>query len=346
MQKRLIALVVAGLSAAPVMAQSSVTVYGVVDAYYGHGKYGDNRLSAINSGGLSGSRLGFRGKEDLGNGLKGVFTLEYALNTDQNAGVGTAGARTQFVGLEGGFGFIGLGRQYAPGYFVSRYDAAAGSGTLSAQIQLAKAAKATIDAGSGSRVNNSINYKSPDMNGFAVNAIYGFGEKNQIDDRSEGDVLGIGADYASGPIAVGFVYQQKDGGAASDQKEWMLGGAYDFGVVKLLGTYQQVKDTLSAPGSTDKLYQIGAVAPVGSGKLHFAMGKLDADAGSTHDVKSWSLSYTHSLSKRTTGYVGFLRNDNGRDASQTLLASNKDELGATVRGEDSNNFVIGVRHKF
>lgn len=346
MQKKLIALAVAGLSATPVMAQSNVTVYGVVDAYFGHGEYGDNKLSAINSGGLSGSRLGFRGKEDLGNGLSAVFTLEYALATDQNAGVGTAGARQQFVGLEGGFGFIGLGRQYAPGYFVSRYDAAGGSGALSAQIQLAKAAKAMIDAGSGSRVNNSINYTSPKMNGFAVNAIYGFGEKNQIDDRSEGDVLGLGADYASGPIAVGFVYQQKDGGAARDQKEWMLGGSYDFGIVKLLGSYQQVKDAIGASGDTDKVYQLGAVAPVGSGKLHVAWGKLDADAGSSRDVKSWVLAYTHSLSKHTTGYLGFLRNENGNDASQSLLASNKDALGATVRGEDSNNFVIGVRHSF
>lgn len=344
MQKRLIALVVAGLSAAPVMAQSNVTVYGVVDAYYGNGKYGDSKLSAVNSGGMSRSRLGFRGKEDLGNGLKAVFTLEYSLSVDKNEGVSKA--RSQFVGLEGGFGFIGLGYQYAPGYFVSRYDAAGGAGTMSAQIQLAKAAKSMIDAGSGSRVKNSINYKSPKMNGFAVNVIYGLGEKNQIDNRSEGDVFGLGADYASGPVAVGFVYQQKDGGAASDQKEWMLGGAYNFGVVKILGSYQQVEDALSAPGYTDKVYQIGAVAPVGAGKVHFAMGRYDADAGSANDVKSYSLAYTHSLSKRTTGYVGFLRNDNGKNASQTLLASNKDALGDTVRGEDSNNFVVGVRHKF
>ncbi len=347
MQKKLIALALAGLVSAPVLAQSNVTVYGVADAYYGYGKHGSNKLNAINSGGLSGSRLGFRGKEGVGNGLNAVFTLEYALNVDGNAGVGTAGARQQFVGLEGGFGFLGLGRQYAPGYFVLKYDATGGAGALSPQIQLASAAKAMIVAGSDSRISNSINYKSPRLGGLSINAIYGFNEVNQETNRRKDDVFGLGLEYASGPLLVGLTYQQKDGGSASNQKEWMLGAAYDFGAVKLMGSYQQVKDVIGASGNTDKIYQLGAVVPVSAaGNVMLAWGKLDADQGSRYDVKSWVLAYTHALSKRTTFYTGWLRVDNSANTSRSSLASNKDGLDVTITGKNSDAFVLGLRHAF
>ncbi|NMG56177.1 porin [Aromatoleum aromaticum] len=349
MKAKLTALALASVFSTPLLAQPNVTVYGVADAYFGYGEYDDNKFTGVNSGGLSGSRIGFKGSEDLGNGLKALFTLEYSLNLDRNDGIGTSsGARQQFVGLQGSFGFVGLGRQYAPGYFVNKYDTTGGSSALSPQIQLAKAAGATIDAGGGSRFNNAINYKSPSFGGLSVNAIYSFNEANQDEDRRTEDKLGVGVEYKGGALAAGLTYQQIEGGdidRPDDQKEWMLGGAYDFGVVKVLGSYQQVKDALGNEGNTDKIYQIGAAVPVGSGHIHAAWGKLDADAGSDHDVKSWVLAYTYSLSKRTTLYTGFLHNDNEDETNQTNLASNKID-GVTVRGEDSDNFVIGVRHTF
>jgi hypothetical protein len=84
-----------------------------------HSFPGTNKFSGIQSGLLSGSRLGFKGEEALGNGLKAIFTLEYSLNIDNNSGIGSTGglnARQQFVGLAGGFGTVALGRQYSPGY--------------------------------------------------------------------------------------------------------------------------------------------------------------------------------------------------------------------------------------
>jgi predicted porin len=129
MQKKLIALAVASLASGAAFAQTNVTMYGIADAGYvystGDGRRGsgnDNDFSGIQSGLLSGSRLGFRGEEALGNGLKAVFTLEYSLNIDNNSGVGNTtdgglNARQQFVGLAGGFwGTVALGRQYSPGY--------------------------------------------------------------------------------------------------------------------------------------------------------------------------------------------------------------------------------------
>lgn len=348
MKAKLIALALAGVVSTPLLAQSNVTVYGVTDAYFGYGKYDDNTFTGVNSGGLSGSRVGFKGSEDLGNGMKALFTLEYSLNLDKNEGVGGGGARQQFVGLQGRFGFIGLGRQYAPGYFVNKYDATSGSSALSPQIQLAKAAGSTIDAGGGARFNNAINYKSPSFGGLSVNAIYSFNETNQDEDRRTDDKLGIGLEYQGGPLAAGLTWHQIEGGDASrpdDQKEWMLGAAYDLGALKVLGSYQQVKDAIGNEGNTDKIYQIGAIVPAGAGKFHVAWGKLDADQGSDGDVKSWVLAYTYSMSRRTTLYTGYLHNDNSSLTSQTNLASNTVD-NSRVLGDDSENFVIGVRHTF
>jgi len=151
MQKKLIALAVASLASGAAFAQTNVTMYGIADAGYVYSSGDPGRLvpqlpvsatnpnipvtnsfSGVVSGLLSGSRLGFRGEEALGNGLKAIFTLEYSLNIDDNSGVGntTSGlqARQQFVGLSGGFGAITLGRQYAPGYqATANNDPAAGA---------------------------------------------------------------------------------------------------------------------------------------------------------------------------------------------------------------------------
>ena len=82
MQKKLIALAVAGLVSAPVFAQSNIQIYGVADAYFKGGKFMGEDTMGVDSGGLAGSRIGFRGEEDLGSGLKAVFVLEQGINID------------------------------------------------------------------------------------------------------------------------------------------------------------------------------------------------------------------------------------------------------------------------
>ncbi|PKO55512.1 MAG: porin, partial [Betaproteobacteria bacterium HGW-Betaproteobacteria-21] len=135
MQKKLIALAVAGLMSAPVFAQSNVTIYGIVDM--GYKNLGNNvnsavgNRSAIDSGQYSGSRLGFRGTEDLGNGLKASFVLETGINVD-NGGFNqgnTAFARQSFVALSGGFGTVALGRQYTPQHILMSAVDPFGNGT-------------------------------------------------------------------------------------------------------------------------------------------------------------------------------------------------------------------------
>lgn len=349
MQKKLIALAVAGLVAAPAaMAQSNVTIYGVVDAYFGYSKTGSAKKTVVNGGGLSGSRIGFRGTEDLGNGLKAVFTLEYALANDVNEGIGTGAlrARQQFVGLEGGFGHIGLGRQYAPGFGVFKFDAAMGASPFSPQSILSVQTGMSITPNSPARWNNSINWKSPNMSGFTAQVIYGLGETNELDDRRLGDRFGLNLDYTNGPLAVGVIYHHTEGGElnvtpftdSEDQKEWLLGATYDFGAAKVYASYQQHK----VDSYKGKLWNLGVSAPVGgAGSVFLALAKYDnnVDVFDT-EASSWALGYTHALSKRTTVYAAYSQ------------VRNKDDIAIQVNttmgdfGDNNHNYVLGLRHVF
>ena len=207
MKRKLIALAVASLVSGAAFAQTNVTVYGVVDAAYVYssgsaGKIapvydaagvlqnpltagtkiaGRNTFSGIaGGGGTAGNRLGFKGEEALGNGLKAVFTLEYGLNIDDNSGVGNTGglnARQQFVGLSSArLGTLALGRQYAPGFDATANNDALEATDMSIQSSLSALAGDTITPNSNARFDNAITYTSNNMAGFTVKAIYGFGE--------------------------------------------------------------------------------------------------------------------------------------------------------------------------
>ena len=143
MQKKLIALAVAGLASTGVLAQTNVTVYGILDAYYSYNsvdtrviaartnidgaavagtntKGNDSSGHSIGSGGLSGSRLGFKGSEDLGGGLKANFVLEYAVENDINSVAGkdfvANATRQAAIGLSGSWGSVNVGRLQSAAY--------------------------------------------------------------------------------------------------------------------------------------------------------------------------------------------------------------------------------------
>ena len=135
MHKNLIALAVASLASLPVFAQSGVTIYGLVDmGYKWSGDNIDHSISsgsALDSGMSAGSRLGFKGTEDLGNGMKAGFVLEQGFNLDTGT-LGQGGrvfGRQSFVSLSGGFGTVALGRQYPAGYLLTATVDPFGSGT-------------------------------------------------------------------------------------------------------------------------------------------------------------------------------------------------------------------------
>src|SRR5574338_760341 len=170
MQKKLIALAVAGLVSVPAFAQSNVTIYGIVDMGYAY--RGDNVVdgvknrNGIDSGIANGSRLGFKGTEDLGNGMKAGFVLEQGILADTGSSAqGRTFGRQSFAYLGGNFGTVGLGRQYAPQFVLLDSLDPFGTGHVGASNNIY-----AIEV----RLDNLVSYTSPSWNGFNVVAGYTF----------------------------------------------------------------------------------------------------------------------------------------------------------------------------
>ena len=342
MKKSLIALAVLAASGAA-MAQSSVTLYGVVDTGLTYSKGEESVYGMTHVGGNVNSRLGFRGVEDLGNGLKATFNLEAGMGvddgTDYFTGSGMAFRRTSTVGLEGGFGSVRLGRMLTSSYLaVSRYDAFGDTG-----IGASLAWNGT-ETGYAPRTENAISYTSPNFSGFKIGAEYGFGEKQKARDSR---YFGMGATYDNGPLSLGLGYDRLNSNtmdgllAASDLKTVHLGGAYNFGVAKLLAFYKQSKVS-NAPKF--KTFGLGVSAPVGAAgevRASYNNYKISDDNGKADQL---SLGYVHNLSKRTAlyGTYAYIKNKDG-----LAFQLNGAMAGAGLKdGEKQHGLQLGVRHAF
>jgi predicted porin len=383
MQKKIIALAVASLASGAALAQTNVTMYGIVDAgyLYSSGNQpggGTNTFSGISSGISAGNRIGFKGSEALGNGLKAVFTLEYGLDIDVNHGVGNNGegglnARQQFVGLASDkLGTVALGRQYAPGFNASARNSALDATDLAIQSNLSVLSGMSITPNSPARFNNSITYTSNNYSGFNFSAIYGFGEEGVNNSTSDGGKYGLGANYANGPINVDLVYQGRQNVVVGDPitattvytgkdiNEWYLGGSYDFKVVKLFASYQELYSQTTTATQTFKgsdLWTVGINAPIGAGTASLSYGELSLDNTKMKDGSSWGAGtmYSYPLSKRTSVYAAYsyFSNDNYSLPMQTQLAPvttpaswSNPQTGIGAVGESNYAIGAGMTHSF
>lgn len=349
MKKSLIALAVLASSGAA-MAQSSVTLYGVVDTSVAYVK-GEESVSGLLNSGNATSRLGFRGTEDLGNGLKANFVLEGQVDPDNGGGFDFK--RQSTVGLSGSFGEVRLGRALTASYnAVSRYDL---FGTVGLGSTLA------WKEGYQNRSDNMISYISPKFSGFGVGIDYGFGEKKA---NRTGRNMGIGATYDNGPLSLGLGYdRQNDAQTAAavpangvnpaipaefrDLKTWQLGGSYNFGVAKLLAFYKNTKYNEVATGddATLKTYNLGVSVPVGAAgevKATYNNYKISDNGGKANQ---FSLGYVHNMSKRTAlyGTYAYLKNKDG--ANFGLNGAFTGVNGANDSGK-MHGLQVGVRHAF
>jgi predicted porin len=374
MQKKLIALAVASLASGAAFAQTNVTMYGIADAGYVWSQgdalvTGTNKFSGIQSGLLSGSRLGFKGEEALGNGLKAIFQLEYGLNIDNNSGIGATGgvnARQQFVGLAGGFGTVALGRQYSPGYQATANNDPAGGAAFEPQSYMTNQAGNTITPNNSARWDNALSYTSPNWGGFTGKAIYSFGENSSctvagvtstsLNDRcvstTDNSRYALGANFASGAFNVDAVYQVRQSVMPAgvnnnsplwgdDINEWYIGGSFDLKFVKLMGSYQD-QDDKNRINNDNSTWTVGAVIPVGNFGIHLAYAQTDFDSGVIDGKSNGAMvAGTYALSKRTTAYAGYVWNKNDRDS---LPLGPVGGVGAS--GETNNTFLAGIRHSF
>ncbi len=325
MKKTLITLT--ALAATAAFAQSSVTMYGVADAYVGTQKArGGVNQTVVNDGGLSQSRLGVSVKEDLGNGLSAFAVIEGAVALD--AGVGGLGAnRKSVVGLSGGMGTFSLGAQQTPLQDVIE-------GVIDAQGNSAFSAVGAAMQNDATRASNQIiytdsaRYDTPNFNGFSASG------------QATNSRYSLNAKYENGPLGAALAYESDKGlntttpGMTAHMKTTALGGYYDFGVAKLHLGYGRVSTTTTpaTPIASNRELSVGVAVPVGAFTFvgQFAQAKASNAPGTS---RSFGLEGRYALSKRTTAYAGY---NNTR--------STVNNPAANLR--NSNRFGVGMRHIF
>lgn len=378
MKKTLIALAALAATAGVAHAQSSVTVYGVADAFVGQQNVKVQSATVSTSvsntvqggSGLSSSRWGLRGSEDLGGGLAAVFTLESGFSIDtgalaNNAGSSSATAsilfgRTASVGLKGSFGEVRLGRQY------TAYDSLRGATNNTYDSNTFATTSTIFGVGLqdySNRANNAVRYDSPVFSGFSGSLVYAFGEDKTVA-ASASSSTSAQIKYAAGPLLVGYAYQaEKSNGAstlfsgapgtgttvigsgsgnvgvasalATTRKYNLFAGSYDFGVVKLVGGYNTAKGAIAAGvDAKDKEYQLGVSVPFGAASIAAGFTRAKSDFGTTsRKGTGYSLLGTYDLSKRTTLYTGY-------------TSMKGEPIADATRTDKQTLLAAGIRHTF
>ncbi|WP_225783801.1 porin [Xenophilus sp. Marseille-Q4582] len=368
----LAALAVAGVAS----AQSSVTLFGIVDASVSHvtnksDLYVANPLApaniwlpgslkssktGLNNSAYNSSRIGFRGVEDLGGGLAASFWLEAGnmSNDDGSNGINNFQRRST-VSLSGNFGEVRLGRDYKPTFWnFTVFDPFGTNGAGTALIQ-----RAVIEQGNV-RASNTIGYFLPkNLGGFYGQVQYAFHEKAKFsndlqgslgDDSRGGRYWGGRFGYANGPLDVAVAYGETNQGsswtAGSNHiaKNFNVGASYDFGVVKLFGQYARVKAKNEFsndmggfnPAQKGDGYLLGLTAPVGAGLIRASYGRVTIK--NDVDPAIWLANpfYTVEHPKADQLAVGYVHNLSKRTALYATVAYIKNKNGANYSAGSGN----------
>lgn len=339
------ALAAALITTLPLLAhaQSNVTIYGIMDAAVAvedTGVPGESRRTVINSGNQSSSRLGFRGTEDLGNGLKAIFNVEAGVAIDTGAADSALFGRRSVVGLQGGFGQLTIGREYSPIASVAAATDVFGQGFYGSNLSAFTANRLTR------RLSNSVNFKSAPMAGFSLLAAYGAGERTG---DPSGDLMGVALEYAHGPFYAGAGYHRLERLATQDDKELAFGAGLKLGDVDIKANYLSA-DQAGANNEFEQM-NLGAAYTMGADKFFVNLQRNEIESGARGNA--WAVAYTHALSKRTNLYAsyGSMRNDArgsfGLNSSSTALTpTTTGSTPVSVAGADPRVLALGVRHAF
>lgn len=328
------------------MAQSSVIVYGIADIHLDSRKKPGlaGRVSSLDSSGIYESRIGFKGSEDLGGGLKANFQLEqgFALDTGSTS-AGVAFSRQSWVGLSGSFGDFRFGKTW------SAFDDISGATQAAKNSMLApNAGGVWLTTSYKDNPSNNLYYASPTFGGLSGVVSYGLGE-NKSAGVGAGSVTSMHLKYAQGPVYLGAAQQNEKATAATAAiKFTRVNGSYDLGVLKLLASYGRV----AVNDRSTNEWQLGMNVPAGpvwmiSGGVARSSGSItgftrdgsyigktaDLTPAGTPDVTrtGYGLAAFYSMSNRTTLYGGY-------QATRTEVPAAADA--------DGNVLVLGVLHLF
>lgn len=367
MNKKLVALAVAGVLSAPLAAQAqtaNVTLYGrlnlTMEAVRQGSSTAENWIYRVSS---NSSRLGVRGTESLGGGLNAIFQIESSISGD--AGGGTLAGRETFIGLQGGWGTVKIGNFLAP------YDdihpifgnvPTLTTSILSTAALWANAPSNKAQGGFDARLGNSVRYDSPNIAGFT-----GSIQASSVTENAQhGMTYSMGGFYNAGPLQAGLAWEHNQSvrGAGVKDDAISLAGGWNFGIGRVAGVYERLDYDVAAGGNLKRdLYGVSGTFNLGPGQLYAAWIHADDGKGSSADgsqvagtVKGsdtgsdeYSISYTYPLSKRTLTYVGYVRVDNDSNARYTFninpLNQSSVTGGLSSQGKPEG-VVAGIVHFF
>lgn len=337
MKKTLIALAAVAASSAA-LAQSSVTLFGIMDVNVKNVSQKLNGVkdpatsfTSMSQDGTLSSRLGVRGVEDLGGGMSASFWLEGALNPDDGTAGGLNFQRRSTVSLSGGFGEVRLGRDYTPTFWNHTVFDPFGTVGVGSSISMYGTAAGGIGMATAVRSNNLISYFTPNMSGFQAQLSYGFKETNASSSAS--DYAGLRLTYGAGPLALAFATASEGVTAAAlDVSRTNIAGSYDLGFMKPMFNYTTSKEKTTDVKVTNLM--IGLTAPVGPGLVKASYVRTEGEAGAAEaDGSQFAIGYEYGLSKRTALYGN--------------LATLKADAGLINAAEvKRRSFEVGVRHAF
>ena len=368
-KKNLVAVAALLAVAGAAQAQSSVKLYGMIDAGLAsledaHAKGDKARTTQVTSGAMQTSYFGLAGVEDLGGGLKAEFALESFLNADTGRTApnyaGGFWGRGSWVGLTGGFGRVALG-QYDNPLFTSGYTYNPFGSSMVVSPTMRHFYSSAASLGFDTGWVNSVTYESPVLSGFQAVAQYAAKESTASSSKNS---YALAGSYNAGPLSVALTYVKAGNTSVAngtstftqtaymaDQKVWNLGASYDFGVLKAFAQYTDVKttggldiDTSVSPNTAviasglkekNKIWQLGVSVPVtdkAAVMASFGQNKYkQAPGADSSKDEVFSVGYDYNLSKRTDVYAAFI--NNRKSANTGLEASGQ-------------SYAVGLRHNF
>lgn len=303
MQTKHLIAAAAALVAGSAFAQST-EIYGRINLSLERQEVGGTKSSAMQD---NSSRIGFRGTEDLGGGLKAGFVIEHGFNADTGSTAGTFWGRESTVSLAGSFGTVRLGNMPASeAYFATadwvsmhNHDTGTSSDALYGFVAVGQ-------------LNSAIAYTSPTVSGFRFDVQYGLKETTKTDNP-----LSIAVNYDAGPLHVGFGFEDYNG-----NKSTAVSGLYTMGAITFGGYFEKGSGDLSYSN-----FRLSGMYAMGASEFHLNLGKRgDTNSVNGTDANQFTAGYNYNLSKRTKLYAFYTKLD--------------------FAGADFNSLAVGVRHNF
>jgi predicted porin len=336
--------ILAGLAIpAAAFGESNVTLYGranlSVEATKASGS--STIVQVVNNA----SRLGLRGSEELGGGLKTVFQVESSVTMD--SGGGNIAGRDTWLGFEGNLGTFRIGRMTSPLYYATwdslpenNHDTGNSADGLFGQAQNTQ----TAAAYGGGRFNNAIYYLTPRVAGFKAEVAYSALTESAVPTRVGHTEIAL--QYENGPLYVGTGYTWSKSANVTTTNKAEYNRAlpvvvvYDFKAAVVGFGYERADRELTGSGTVHRNYwRVAAMAPVGAHEFHLSFGDAgDISGQDDSGARQWVLGYNYNLSKRTKVYAFYVKVDNDRNGAYGFLTS--------APGVDNSSFAVGMRMNF